>query len=113
MGIPTGNTKLKALLSRRLRDEQARLIYVKIIFINKCSMSRGKELFRISERLKQIKYSNLDFGGLCIVLVGDPAQLPPVLAESLWVKVYQVQKLVIEIIILYIHSSVTKFFKRK
>ena len=49
-------------------------------------MLRQKELFHISEKLKQIEGNNLVSGELCVVLVGDSVQLPPVLAESLWVK---------------------------
>ena len=49
-------------------------------------MLRRKELYYISERLNQIKNNDFLFGGLCVVLVGDPAQLPPVQADSLWVK---------------------------
>lgn len=30
--------------------------------------------------------SNLPFGGVAVLLVGDPAQLPPVLANPLWTK---------------------------
>ena len=58
---------------------------LKVIFLDEYSMLRRKELFYMSERLKQIKVSELLFGGLCVVLVGDPAQLPPVQADSLWV----------------------------
>ena len=36
--------------------------------------------------MKQIERNNLIFGGLCVVLVRDPVQLPRVLAEILWVK---------------------------
>ena len=44
------------------------------------------EFFHISERLKERKGSNIYFGGLYVVLVGYPMQLPPVLAENLWVE---------------------------
>ena len=86
MSIPTGNIKINKLSLNRLRDEQARLQNLKIIFIDEYSMLRQKELFHILEILKQIKGNDLLFGGFCVALVGDPAQIPPVLAESLWVK---------------------------
>ena len=44
-----------------------------------------EEIFWVWKRLKQIKCNNLVFGGLCVVLVGNPEQLPPVQAENLWV----------------------------
>ena len=49
-------------------------------------MLRRKELFYISEGLKEMKGNDLLFGGLCVVQVVDPVQLPPVMAESLWIK---------------------------
>lgn len=48
-------------------------------------MLRWKELFHISERLKQIKSKILVLGGLCVLLGRDHAQLSPVLVENLWV----------------------------
>ena len=86
MGLPIGNAKYKKITHNRLKDEQTRLRELKIIFLDEYSMLRRKELYYISERLKQIKNNDLLFGGLCVVLVGDPAQLPPVQADSLWVK---------------------------
>ena len=61
MGIPTNNTKLKKLTSHRLRGEQARLKNVKNIFIDGYSMLIQKELFHLSERVKQIKFNSLVF----------------------------------------------------
>ena len=84
MGLPVGERKLNELSSNRLAEEQKRLEKLKVIFLDEYSMLRRKELYYISERLKQIKNNDLLFGGLCIVLVGDPAQLPPVQADSLW-----------------------------
>ena len=40
----------------------------------------------IWERLKEIKGNSLVFGRLCVVLVGDPVQFLPVLADSLLVE---------------------------
>ena len=78
MGLPIGNAEyLKNMLSR-LKDEQTRLQKLKIIFLDEYSMSRRKELYYISERLKQIINDDLLFGGMCVVVGGDPAQLPPI-----------------------------------
>ena len=70
----------------RLKDEQTRLQKLKIIFLDEYSMSRRKELYYISERLKQIINDDLLFGGMCVVVGGDPAQLPPIQTYSLWAK---------------------------
>ena len=44
-----------------------------------------KELFFVLKRIKQIK-SNLEiFGGVCVILIGDPSQLPPVQGNALWI----------------------------
>jgi hypothetical protein len=45
---------------------------------------RQKELHYIDRRLKQIMNNLLPFGGLVVVLAGDPAQLPPVQGNCLW-----------------------------
>jgi hypothetical protein len=47
---------------------------------------RQKELHYIDRRLKQIMNNLLPFGGLVVVLAGDPAQLPPVQGNCLWNK---------------------------
>ena len=44
------------------------------------------DLHFIDCRLRQIKGNNYPFGGLVLLLCGDPGQLPPVRASSLWDK---------------------------
>ena len=83
ISIPTGDRKLNDLSSNKLDEEQINLQIFKVIFINEYSMVRWKEFFQILEILKQLKCKNLIFGGMCIVLVEVPAQLPLVQAESL------------------------------
>ena len=48
VGIPVHNKKLHDLLWNKLKDEQARLKNLDIIFIDEYSMLRQKELFYIS-----------------------------------------------------------------
>eukprot|EP00957_Ditylum_brightwellii_P098266 7487489-Ditylum_brightwellii.AAC.1 len=47
-------------------------------------MVRQKEMYYLDERLKQIIYSSIPFGGVTVLLVGEPAQLPPVQDQTLW-----------------------------
>ena len=47
-------------------------------------MLKQKDLFYISDRLSQILLDDSPFGGIVVVLVGDPAQLPPVGGNPLW-----------------------------
>ena len=49
-------------------------------------MLHQRELFYIGELLKQIKCDLRPFGGVIILLVCDPAQLPPVQGYPLWFK---------------------------
>ncbi len=41
-------------------------------------------LAKIDQRLRQAKSSNEFFGGISVVLIGDPGQLLPVAAPSLY-----------------------------
>ena len=108
MGTTVGNKKMHDLLQNKLKDEQARLKNLKIIFIDEYSMLRQKVLFYIWERWKEIKGNSFVFSGLCVVLVGDPIQLSPVLADSLLVEsLRSTRREDVNGNILYIGSSVT------
>ena len=58
----------------------------KIIIIDEFFMLSQTLLSFIDKRLKQIMHNQKPFGGLVIVLVGDPGQLPPVNGNCLWNK---------------------------
>eukprot|EP00957_Ditylum_brightwellii_P058534 4438332-Ditylum_brightwellii.AAC.1 len=47
-------------------------------------MMRQKEIYYLDERLKHIMCSSTPFGGVTVLLVGDPAHLPPVQDQTLW-----------------------------
>eukprot|EP00957_Ditylum_brightwellii_P001382 108149-Ditylum_brightwellii.AAC.1 len=47
-------------------------------------MMRQKEIYYLDERMKHIMCSSIPFGGVTVLLVGDPAQLPPVKSQTLW-----------------------------
>ena len=52
--------------------------------IDEYSMLRQCDLYFIDKRLQQIIVNNEPFGGLVVVLAGDPAQLPQVKGKCLW-----------------------------
>ena len=51
---------------------------VKVVIIDEFSMLSQPILGKIDTRLKQAKGNSEPFGGVSVILVGDPAQLPPV-----------------------------------
>ena len=55
-----------------------------MLFIDEYSFVSHTDLIRIDLRLQQILQKKNMFGGLHVVLVGDPVQLPPVKAVSLY-----------------------------
>ena len=57
----------------------------KLVIIDEYSMLGQSSLYYIDRRLRQIMVTpDIPFGGIVVVLTGDPAQLPPVLANCLW-----------------------------
>ena len=72
-----------ALNTRKLSNEKLHMLqikykYLKVLLIDEISMI-GKETFdNLNRNLQLIKNSNLDFGGVSILLIGGFFQLPPV-----------------------------------
>jgi hypothetical protein len=54
------------------------------LFVDELSMLGGKLMYWLSHRLQEIIGNTLAFGGISIVLVGDFAQLPPVMDTPLF-----------------------------
>ena len=65
------------MTGRTLIELQQKWKHRKLLILDEFSMLRQKELFFINERLQQIMCSENLFGGLVVVLIGDPGQLPP------------------------------------
>lgn len=88
----TIHTALKITQGRLLplSIEQAHLCrslfkFVKVLFIDECSMIGAELLYSIDSRLKQITDNfDITFGGLDIVFIGDLRQLPPVRATPIY-----------------------------
>jgi ATP-dependent DNA helicase PIF1 len=49
-----------------------------VLVIDEISMISGEFMDRLDEQVKKVRNSNKPFGGLQVVLVGDPFQLPPI-----------------------------------
>ena len=55
-----------------------------MVIVNECSMLGLNLLGKMDRRLQQAKNKDVPFGGCSIVLIGDYAQLPTVLATPLY-----------------------------
>ena len=76
--------RFSPLSARMLLRLQNKWKFKKLIFIDEFSMLQQKNLFYIDQRLKQIMRNEESFGGLVVILCGDPAQLPAVTGNCLW-----------------------------
>ena len=84
LNLPVGRRKFMNLSSNALKEYQDKYKDINCLIIDEFSMLRAKELHFVNKRLKQIKHNDNDFGGMLVLLVGDPGQLPPVAGTSLW-----------------------------
>ena len=58
---------------------------LRFVIIDEYSMVPSDFMFKISKRLSEIKERPEElFGGVCVILLGDPLQLKPVLARYPW-----------------------------
>ena len=91
LNLPIGRRRLTPLRGESLRNLQDKFRNINGLIIDEFSMLRSKELSFINDRLKQIKCNNNDFGGVCVLLAGDPGQLPPVAGTAVWDDVNKVR----------------------
>ena len=64
---------------------QDRCKSIAAVIIDEYSMIPSKDIFYVNQRLKQGFANDLPYGGIPIVWVGDPGQIPPVGGSSGWV----------------------------
>ena len=72
------SSKHTSLSDKKREIKIDQLKNLKILIIDEFSMMKADILYRIHLRLCEIKHSNQYFGGVLVILFGDPAQLKPV-----------------------------------
>ena len=85
--VPTPKTNpVPDLSSDQLRRLQMDFRGCKMLVIDEMSMMSPLRLYQIDQRLRQARpeHSDKPFGNIAIVLMGDFAQLPPVMEKSLY-----------------------------
>ena len=66
------------------KEYESLLKEVEVVLIDEFTMLSARILGYMDNRLRQFKNKNQNFGGMKIVLVGDPLQLPPTIVKALW-----------------------------
>ena len=61
---------------------------LKLVIIDEFSMIFQYHLFHIDQRLREICACDKSFGGVTVVLFGDPGQIPPVKGSSCWNEIF-------------------------
>jgi hypothetical protein len=86
LSLPTRG-KLNDLKGERLKYLQNKYKNLELVIMDEFTMISQKILHYVDRRLRQITTVNKPFGGLVLVLFGDPGQLPPVGSNSLWINI--------------------------
>jgi hypothetical protein len=87
LNIPIKVADKRSLGGPTLEKMQNRFKNVTNLIIDEFSMMNGEFLYWIDRRCKEAKHcENLAFGGMSILLAGDPAQLAPMGGTPLWVE---------------------------
>ena len=83
MGIGLATGTVETLIGKITKNKKTlnKLKNLEVLIIDEVSMLNDELFDKISEILKIIRYSQKPFGGLQIILVGDPFQLSPISGE--------------------------------
>ena len=84
LNLPTRKAHEKALSPALLACLQEKWLNISHLIIDEFSMMNGDNLFWIHHRLQEAKGNLIAWGGVKVMLSGDPAQLPPVVGHPLW-----------------------------
>ena len=60
---------------------------LKLVVIDECAMMIQQQLHPVDLRLNEMIVDKRKCGGCVVVMLGDPAQLPPVIANRMWTDV--------------------------
>ena len=78
-------TTFKKLKGKNLRHLQTNYAgKLRLVILDEFSMLKQKELYYLDQRLRQIMGKNIPFGGVAVILFGDPGQLPAIGGTCLW-----------------------------
>ena len=84
-GIPVAPGTLAPLKGEKLRTMRDKFANYKCVILDEYSMANSAMVGKINKRLQQLFCNTKPFGGLAVILVGDPGQLPPIIGLPLWV----------------------------
>ena len=85
IGLPTSIGRWKELGSESLLKFERNFEKCLHVVVDEFSMMQAHDVYFMDLRLRQIKgRPNDPFGGLSVIFVGDPAQIPPPSGDVLW-----------------------------
>ena len=79
--VKKGHKKLSAKRLACCQDKHKGKL--KLVVIDEYTMMSQQQLHQVDLRLREIMVDERKFGGCVVAMFGDPAQLPPVMANSL------------------------------
>ena len=80
------SSKHSSLSDKKQELMRERFQNIKFIIVDEFSMMKVELLYRLDLRMKELKRNNRLFGGVSVYLLGDPAQLKPVLGTFIFLK---------------------------
>ena len=75
------SNKHSSLSDKKREVKRAQCQNLKFLIVDEFSMMRSDQLYQVDLRLRELKQNNKKFGGIAVILLGDPAQLKPVLGR--------------------------------